>query len=178
MSAALDFLAGDRADQSGRTLDDYLAFSREDWERQHDVIQWAFPTRTVSAYNPDAPILPDGDIGYSPVHQQNILKLFKSYLESLNLKMSDADNGTNLIKFEFIQSQLYGHWMRRGDHNYKRLSRVIECLGLFGLEPFRDDLAEYLIFDYAINYNDRVDSVTVVYWMASWQNKKHLLPVR
>lgn len=173
MNAALDFLAGDAPDHEGRTLADYLLFKPEDWEVQHDIIQWAFPTQTVSAYNPNAPVLP-ASFQYDVVHQQALLKLFTLYMDAINIKRSDANNGRNMVKFEYVKSAL-GYSLRRDDHNFKRLSRIIECFKLFGLEAFADDLAEFLIFDFAVQYHYLVDSKTVVYWVATWQNKKELL---
>ena len=42
---------------SGYTLEQVLDWPDEDWELQHDFIQWLFATDEPSMFNPDAPVL-------------------------------------------------------------------------------------------------------------------------
>lgn len=175
MHSFIAFLAGQAPDHRGRTIDDYKAFRDTDWEAQHDIIQWAFPTKTVSQYNANAPVVPeDYTFEFDLTVMNNILVLMENYLKSLGIHSTDADyTSGNILKF--IHRPSKDAWIHRNNHNYKRLTRLIECLGIFGLEAFQKDLAEYLIFDFAVNWSRAIDAETVVYWVAAWENKRHLL---
>lgn len=179
MHSFIAFLAGQASDHRGRTIDDYKAFRDTDWEAQHDIIQWAFPTKTVSQYNANAPVVPeDYTFEFDLTVMNNILVLMENYLKSLGIYSKDAEYPSgNILAFEYIPAPLRFSvpWIRPGNHNYKRLTRLIECLGIFGLEAFQKDLAEYLIFDFAVQNSKGVDASAVAYWVAAWENKRHLL---
>ena len=49
---ALDFLKGKTKDHRGRDVQDYLDFTEQDLEFDHEWIQWAFPIDTASPHNP------------------------------------------------------------------------------------------------------------------------------
>lgn len=168
---AVAFLLGEAPDHKGRMVGEYANFTKEEWETQHDVIQWAFPTRTQSAFNKDAPLLPDGEFDCPVLARQNLLVLLKRYLESLNIISMTSLSPNHLLDYHYLNSHLYYNWVRRGNHNYRRLTRVLESLGCFELDPFRDDLASFLVFDFAMQFSREIGAETVVYWVAAWQNK-------
>ncbi len=62
MSRLLDFYRGRGTDSEGRTLDKIWAYSDRELEAVHDFIQWMFPLREPSRFNPDAPLLTDADV--------------------------------------------------------------------------------------------------------------------
>lgn len=171
--AALDFLSGTGLDQNGRTIADYIRFEPEDWEGCHDVIQWAFPTRTVSHYNGHAPILPET---FNPTTEQcmNVEHLFRLYLDAMGIAVGPGWTHYQMLSFK-VRSIAQSEWIRIGDHNYKRFSRIIECLKAFGLEKHAEDFHDFLVFDFAVQYSDNVDAKTVAFWTATWQDKHHLL---
>src|SRR5262245_48366990 len=53
----LAFYGDDGPNSSGYTLEQVLGWDDDDWELQHDFIQWLFATDEPSMYNPDAPVL-------------------------------------------------------------------------------------------------------------------------
>jgi hypothetical protein len=55
MSQLTEFYQGTGLDTEGRTLAQIWAFSDEAMEDDHDFIQWLFPLREPSRFNPDAP---------------------------------------------------------------------------------------------------------------------------
>ena len=169
MTVALDFLSGLETDTKGRYVSDYKVFDVE-WEYNHDVIQWAFPTRTVSEYNPTAPILPEV-FHFTAEHQQTIITLMASYLASLGI---DTFYAGKVLSFDY-SSDTHFRWLHQYNHNYKRLTRLIECLGLFQLKTEQTALAEFLIYNLAIKFSKDISTDTVVYWLATWQNARHKL---
>lgn len=174
MNAAIDFLNGNETDNNGRYVSDYLNFTPFEWEANHDIIQWAFPTKTVSLYNPDAPIIPD-DFNYTPQNQQTIMYLMILYLSTLGITGHLIGKS---IEFDYHDNfDRYNDWIRPHNHNYKRLTRLIECLGLFGLKQAQKSLAEFLIYDFAIKYRKEITADTVVYWLATWQNERDKIQV-
>ena len=62
MSDLIAFYRGLAPDSEGRTLADLWAFSDREMEDIHDFIQWMFPLREPSRFNPDAPLLTAADI--------------------------------------------------------------------------------------------------------------------
>lgn len=174
----IQFHLGLAPDNKGRFREDYLAFTENDWHACHDVVQWAFPTKTKSAYNPNAPVVPeDFELGDNTDVQQSILELLQAFLLSLNIIMEPATDGIHFTKFVRLNSPLglVPNWNIRNDHNHLRLTRIIECLGVFDLQTFKDDLAEFLIFDLVVNASFAFSPKTIVFWVAAWQNKLHLI---
>ena len=173
----INFLLGVGVDGRGRTLADYKAFNSFMWEECHDHIQWAFPTKTPSAYNPNAPVIPDDFVFDGDYRvKQAILDLMTEYMKSLHITIAPADSGRNFVKFIYEPETEYQlHWVNWRDHNMKRLTRLIECLGIFDLKEVQRDLFEFLVYEIAVRYRPRLSSVTVAYWVAAWENKGHLL---
>ena len=62
MSRLIEFYRGAAPDSEGRTLAQIWDFSDEEMEDYHDFIQWLFPLREPSQYNPHAPLLTEEDV--------------------------------------------------------------------------------------------------------------------
>lgn len=174
MNAALGFLSGTEFDQNGRYVLEYLNFDANDWDCIHNVIQWAFPTRTVSAYNSHAPVLPDTFTPH-PGQQQMVSDLFVAYFSSLGVFVKTATMPDRVVSLQVIPVPPRPWWIKKGDHNYKRFTRIIECLKAFHLTQMAEDLHDWLVFDFAVQYHEYVDANTVAFWTATWQDKRHLL---
>src|SRR5947209_6185945 len=61
-SPLVAFCEGTGTDGAGRTLAAVQSLSLEQLEREHDYIQWLFPLRERSTFNPAAPVLDDAAI--------------------------------------------------------------------------------------------------------------------
>jgi hypothetical protein len=176
--AAVEFLLGERTDHKGRTVAEYLAFDHMDWETQHDVIQWAFPTKTKSAFNKDAPLVPEDFVCYAGAAElkNTILKLFVSYLRSLSIIVTSADDGEHMLEFQYVQAPLSRqYWLAPHNHNMRRITRVIECLNLFDLGEFTDEFMEFMLYHLVPANHSRFGAQTIVFWVAAWENKLHLV---
>lgn len=172
----IEFLQGEGTDSKGRTFQDYVEFSPEQWEDCHDHMQWAFPTRTVSAYNPNAPAVPEDYIfQYEQEVQSSIFHLLERYLDSLNINIEmDRVIGCSIGWKADEDDYVLNPWVGPRNHNMLRMTRVLEALGIFEMEDAQEALFNFLIYDIAVNHSD-ISATTVAFWVAAKENKLHLL---
>jgi hypothetical protein len=131
MSHLTEFYRGTGTDSEGRTLADIWAFSDDEMEDVHDFIQWAFPLREPSRFNPDAPLLTDADIAEfrsEPVLRANLLRSFERFLAFLGLR---HEGGRVSEAPDFDQKK--DVWAYP-NHNWLRITRVLASTRLLGLE--------------------------------------------
>jgi hypothetical protein len=131
MSRLTDFYRGTATDTEGRTLAEIWAFSDGEMESVHDFIQWLFPLREPSRYNPDAPLLTATDIAEfrsDPKLRDNLLRSFEVFLAFLGLRY-EAGQVSEAPDFDSKS----GVW-RYPDHNWLRITRVLASTRLLGLE--------------------------------------------
>ncbi len=131
MSRLTDFLRDSRPDNRGRTLTDIWAYSDDELEEIHDFIQWLFPLRDASRFNPEAPLLTDADIAEvraDPNARANLRRSFEVFLAFLGLRL---ENGRVERAADFARKDEV--W-RYPNHNWLRISRVLQSLRLLGLE--------------------------------------------
>lgn len=130
MSRLTDFYRGTGTDSEGRTLAELWAYSDEQVEDVHDFIQWLFPLREPSRYNPDAPLLTDADITEfraDPELRRNLLRSFEVYLAFLDLRYE----GDRVVRaHDFGTNDVFQY----PDHNWLRITRVLASTRLLGLE--------------------------------------------
>lgn len=133
----IPFYLGEAADSEGRWLRDLRAWDHRRLESVHDYIQWLFPTRQRSAFNPGAPTLDDAAIQTF----RTDARLRASLLDSLR-QMLDfygfgcrEENGQPLIETAANWDARRREWFHAGDHNLLRITRILDCLSTLGLEP-------------------------------------------
>ncbi len=119
------FYSGEAPDDRGRFLGEIQAWPDERLESVHDFIQWMFPLNEPSAVNPRAPVLERETIDEfrsRPELQGNVRASFQRMLRFYGL---DKQPGSD-TKFQ--------NWLSPGNHNHLRITRIIKCLRLLGLE--------------------------------------------
>jgi hypothetical protein len=143
VSAIIEFLKGTGADDKGRKLDDILALSDAQLEYSHDIIQWLFPLNERSMHNWDAPVLTEADLVELKTEEvrQGILKAFDRFTRFYNNPQ----------------------WLTPHNHNYLRLTRMLKCLGLAGLEKEKSSLRKALNVIY-MQHNKVIGETTKKYW--------------
>ena len=114
------FLSGEGPDSRGRMLCDILLKDDLWWEKTHDYIQWVFPTREKSVYNPLAPVVHDPNKIATPFMRESLFR----FLDFLNRNRDS--------------------WIRKGNHNQLRISRVLASLLLFRYKEEASNLFLYL----------------------------------
>jgi hypothetical protein len=131
MSRLTDFYRETGTDSEGRTLAEIWAYSDIEIESVHDFIQWLFPLREPSQYNPDAPRLTDADIAEfraDPTLRENLMRSFEVFLAFLGLR-HEAGRIIEAPDFD-RKSEVW----RYPNHNWLRITRVLTSTRLLGLE--------------------------------------------
>jgi hypothetical protein len=131
MTPLLAFYRGNATDTEGRTLAAMWAFSDDEMEAHHDFIQWMFPLREPSRFNPDAPLLTPGDIDAfqrEPELRLNVRRSLDRFLAFVGL---EADERGVRPSAEFDRKREV--W-RYPNHNWLRITRVLHSLRLLGLD--------------------------------------------
>jgi hypothetical protein len=141
MSQLIDFYRGTGRDARGRALADIWAYSDDDLESVHDFIQWLFPLREPSAFNPRAPLLTDSEIAEfrsSPELHANLIRSFGVFLAFLGLIYKDG----SVAKGPDFDSK--SEVWRYPNHNWLRITRVLTSTRLLGLEAMSRSFFEFL----------------------------------
>jgi hypothetical protein len=144
-SNIVQFLSGKGFDHKGRTLNQIRSFP--DWrlEREHDFIQWMFPSDIHSNYFDKAPILTDEDIEYIK-NSEDVQKNLQLSLERI---------------IQFYEKNDY--WITQKNHNFLRLTRILRCLWIAGRVHDYVCLSKVLdgIYD---DYCEIIGPETFMYW--------------
>jgi len=192
MTVILDFYRDEAAwdktktpNPSGYTHFDIVRnWSDDQWEGVHDFIQWVFPLKEESAFNPDAPLLTDEDIAIFRADdelKQALFLSFHRFLRFLGLRCR-YDQPTNkwittpvaanehgigdefLTKAEIEEKQKVWAYP---NHNWLRITRCLHSLRLLGLEYAADSFFDSLCKLYDENRGITPD--TFKYWQDAAQ---------
>ncbi len=133
LSAWIDFLTREGQDDKGRTLWDIWNYSFQKLEDTHDYIQRIFPTKTPSKADSTAPYL-QGNAQFTQDQLDSIRKNMKlSFWLMLAFYGFALGEEGSIVKSDSFDKQRA--WLSsRGQHNFARISRILESLMLFGLE--------------------------------------------
>ncbi|MCF4166496.1 hypothetical protein L2U69_12655 [Zavarzinia compransoris] len=132
MSRLTDFQAGRAPDGAGRMIGEIRRQDPRWLEARHDFIQWLFPVPETSRANDDAPLLTPADAAEIGADEA----LRGSLLASLDTMMGFygiARRGTVFRRGDGFPGAFDG-WLGAADHNHLRLTRILRCLSLCGLE--------------------------------------------
>lgn len=174
--AILSFYEGTGPDQSGRMLDDVLAFDFGRREAEHDYIQWLFPIPETSGANPFAPVLTEAataEFRGRPELRERLRRSFLFMLQFFGLELNEGDavpgRGEASVKLAVREGPEFGRragvWLYPGSHNFLRISRILRCLRLLGLEPEAAAFLAYLE-DLQRRHPELVPARTLQYWLA------------
>jgi hypothetical protein len=105
-SRLVAFYSGASPDDRGHRLADIQAWGFDELEHTHDYIQWLFPLRKHSPFNPSARVL-DAEAAAA----------FRSKLE---VRCSE--------RFE----ARVANWMTPGNYNHLRITRIMACMRTIG----------------------------------------------
>lgn len=160
MRNIIDFYLKESADCDGRMLEEIWEWSDDDWDFEHNFIQWLFPTMEESIFNPDAPILNEEII--TQWHQDGLLRhnLRISYERWLRFC------GVGLVNDELVLIDANKNVWRGMNHNWWRITRVLKSLSALGLAV---EAAEFFSFLERIRNEVGVDDETWAYWAEAVQ---------
>lgn len=143
MSAIVEFYAGRGTDAAGRTLEQVWRFGPAELETRHDFIQWLFPLREASRYNPAAPLLQPADEDAflrDPSLRRNLIRSLDLMLAFYGLRRE----GDRILPPEPGELDRAA-WLAPGDHNHLRLSRIVQSLALLGEDALARSLQSVLL---------------------------------
>ena len=126
MSDLINFYRDEGRDSAGRTLAEIWAMSDDELMHTHDVVQWLFPLTEPSRFNPDAPLLTQGQIALfkaDPRLKKNLLASFRRFMQVFGLTFKNG---------EIWQVANQDIWMSI-NHNWLRFTRILKALTMLGL---------------------------------------------
>lgn len=118
MTIITEFFHGNAALPSGENIHQVLRWMDYWFEKRHDFIQWIFPTKTASRYNPDAPLVTEEDI--------------EAFCQNSDLYYQMVMNYVRFINFLQLSSNKKQFWIEKGNHNLLRITRCLESMTLLG----------------------------------------------
>jgi hypothetical protein len=166
---ALAFLEGRGEDGAGRTIDEYFTFDNDKWEECHNHVQWAFPSHIMSRFNLNAPVvdMEAFSLRLTAVGHANVMTLVHNYLISLGFTHDSGGWHSN------VTADSSSAWVSPRNHNYQRISRLLNLLSWLDPELAMDLLNVFLdvsVIASEWNYFDGkgfipfIEVDTVVYW--------------
>ena len=162
----INFYLGKSSDDAGRTIEDIWRFSFSDLEEVHDYIQWLFPLKTRSAFNPDAPTLRSDTITAfhdDPSLRDRVRRSLEVMLTFYGLELDRSDPTHPVIRKNTTFPTRSVSWLQPYDHNHLRLTRILTSLRLLGLPDLSSALCRCL--QEIVRENpDRVTAETVAFW--------------
>lgn len=141
---------------NGYTRKQLLAWSDADWEREHDFIQWLFPTDQDSLFNPDAPVLDHQTTSAfwaDPLLRHRVGQSFDRWLAFCGVDRTESG-----LSFVRPRPQVWD----RQNHNWWRVTRVLRSLTILGLT---DQAVEFFLLLESVW--SRVDTETWSHWRSA-----------
>lgn len=145
----VEFYLGKNPNDEGYKIYDIWKFDDEKLEKEHHYIQWMFPTNQKSYWNRNAPVLTDEDIlmfKKNTLCMKNLRKSLRIIFKFYGFQLS----GNNVVLAEDFETRKR-KWITPNNHNFKRLSRILETLTIFGFNQTKKSLQELLTEIYNSN---------------------------
>jgi hypothetical protein len=167
-SRIIDFYNGTQPDHRGRYLHEIQRWADDQLESVHDYIQWLFPLPEASGFNVAAPILNAESIQEfrtRPDLQENLrvsfLRLANFYGFAVRLGEQISVN-----RAPNFAAKVTG-WLSPGNHNHLRITRILRCLTVLGLEAEAKTFLDCLAEIYEEQQNKPMPAIsdeTMLYW--------------
>jgi hypothetical protein len=166
MNDLIAFYKGDVIHPDGYTLDGILAKDDYWLEEKHNYIQWLFPLNKPSEAVPGSPIISEQEVEQFRVDANLKSKLILSFQRMLKFYgftlAFDPDHHPMLVKGPNFEKRK-PEWQTPQNHNFKRITRILESLTLLGLPDvaasFYSSLTEVYQGDSSI-----IGKTTYHYW--------------
>jgi hypothetical protein len=163
------FYRGHRPDTRGRHLPSILAWPHRELENVHDYIQWLFPTTEPSGVNGNAPLLSDDVIATFKTDDHLRHALVRSLdvmLSFLGLHRGTVNGVTRIIRAPNWEERRQV-WLRPGNHNHLRITRMLSSLRALGCEAEAQALMDCLSDIHANEGRNRITWDTWEYWLTA-----------
>ena len=123
---------GGGADDDGRTFKEILDWDDARLEMVHDYIQWIFPLPERSGANPSAPVLDSPTIAAIREDAEMQGRLRAAFLRMIEFYGFALEGDRVVEGARFAAASR--NWLHAGNHNHLRLTRMLRCLRVLGLE--------------------------------------------
>ncbi|KAL2069803.1 hypothetical protein VTL71DRAFT_14482 [Oculimacula yallundae] len=136
MSLIITFYEGTDPDHRGRYLSDILTWNSSKLESAHDYIQIVFPLPEESGVQFSAPTINRqvfDAFRARPELRDRLRDSFKKILWFYGFELIGSENGSKVQKGS-NWGDYFKHWDVQFDHNHLRITRIIRCLRVLGLE--------------------------------------------
>lgn len=159
----VDFYCGERGNQNGTKLDEMMNYTLGQMEMDHDYIQWMFPSNERSRMNGDAPTLSKVEANWfqdTPDLQEKVKLSLIKFLDFLGLELKEEND--QVLIADIIPTEDRSHpqlWMKSFNHNMLRVTRVLKCLRLVGLDKYA-----LALFDALRRHRDKFSLNTFTHW--------------
>ena len=137
-SKLIQFYKGKITDSKGRWIHDIQNWDNDRLEYTHDYIQWLFPLREKSRFNPKAPILEQEQINAFKtdlVLRDNLIKSFINMLKFYGFEYTTVSKGI-VINFSEEWKTRKRNWLSKGNHNHLRITRILASMRILGLPDY------------------------------------------
>jgi hypothetical protein len=157
----VDFYSGKATDTSGRTLREIHAWGYNELETVHEYIQWLFPLTEPSQYNPRAPVLDAEQIAQFHTDSELRARLLASFDKMIDFYGFERNNLSIVPSNSWEERSR--NWLRPGNHNHLRLTRILRSLSALDLKDQAHALFEALSAVFAEKPN-AISDTTMKYW--------------
>lgn len=134
------FYRGRGVNVDGLTLDQIRAWGDGNLETVHTYIQWLFPLMTTSSHNPTGPVLDVPTMQTfrnDPALKNQVITSLQRMLSFYGLQM---DPVTRVITRASNFGARAAVWLTPGNHNFLRITRMIESMERLGLPEYSRSL--------------------------------------
>ncbi|KAM3416679.1 Opioid growth factor receptor [Cercospora zeina] len=162
-------------DDEGRNLDEILNFDDYELEGHHDYIQVIFPLPERSPINPSAPKITKevrDAFRRDELLRDNLFRAFARMASFYAFDVSGTPADPTLTPKTNFEKLARETWRTRMDHNHLRITRIIRCMRILGLEKAASDFYEAL----CANEGGKVASRSLMYWERAAKRPLHLPP--
>jgi hypothetical protein len=164
----IEFYSGAQPDHRGRYLNEIQGSPDAQLESVHDYIQWLFPLPERSGFNVAAPVLTHESIHAFRTRPELQEKLRASFLRMMNFYGFEARLGERVMvtRAPNFAAKAAG-WLSPGDHNHLRITRILRCLTVLGLEAAAMAFFDCLCEIYEDEQNKPLPAIsdkTMRYW--------------
>lgn len=143
-------------------------------EDRHNYIQFLFPIREAGMASIQAMTKNEAEeFKKSKEMQDRLLKSYEMMLDfyglTLNVKTGEVKRNEKNYK------ERYKH-LNSSSHNYLRITRILKCLGICGLESFKYPLIKHYITEVFKNKElDQTTNSLIKYWLPTIREEKKLI---
>lgn len=162
----IEFYSGQRNDQ-GVAIEEIWRWDDRRLEEEHNFIQWLFPIEAIGV-NPTAPPTSAATIEAFQKDKALQAKMLKSLGTMLAFYgFARTENGKK-IDYSPSFPKKKENWLKSGNHNYRRISRILKSLCLHGLKSEAEVFFTFLQKLYG-DYPQHIGTTAFQHWQEALQ---------